>query len=132
MEEAIRGAIAAAVMDPNLNGHTAFSRILTTIIGHTLAGNITPEQAQAITPLCELLFTNLTAQLLAEERASLKGSDPMAMVAKAAAAAQKTNPLPLVDQSQLQPLDIVQSEDAQKSLAAQLAELGALPDEETE
>lgn len=92
--EVIRQALWEVFCSTTLSGHAAFNRMALTIIGATLGGRITPEQAKAVTPLCELLFTSLAAEQMrndAKEMAKLKASNnPLAATIAAAQARAKT------------------------------------------
>lgn len=87
--EAVRQAIGEAFRKAKVTGFQSFNELLLTIVGHALAGNITPEQVKAITPLIELLFASVSAQLMREDAWRMQrvadGEDPVGDFLDAAA-----------------------------------------------
>ena len=65
--EEIRQAIGHTLRTASVKGFQDFNELLLFIIGHGLAGNFTPEQVKALTPLLELLFASVSAQQMRED-----------------------------------------------------------------
>lgn len=98
-----REALASAILNATVEGHAGFTRVMLTIMAFTAGGRISPEQAEVLTKQAELLFTNLCAANIREERASGGGGgvaadDPLAARLRAAqAGAKKIRPSLLYD-----------------------------------
>lgn len=78
VDPAVRQAIGEAFRRAKVTGFTDFNELLLTVVGHALAGKITPEQVKAVTPLLELLFASVSAQTMREDawRMNRVQSDP--------------------------------------------------------
>ena len=85
----VREAIKAAVVNSHLTGFDAFNSLCLTIMGSIFAGEMTPEQADAAKPYCELLFSSIAAMTMRNDAAELRSiqqaNDPAAMLMKRAA-----------------------------------------------
>jgi hypothetical protein len=91
-----REALASAILNATVEGHAGFTRVMLTIMAFTAGGRISPEQAEVLTKQAELLFTNLCAANIREERAS-GGGGGVAADDAAQAGAKKIRPSLLYD-----------------------------------
>jgi len=100
--EPVREALAQAIMNATVTGHSGVTTVILTLMGMTAAGKITHEQADMMTRQAELLFTNIAAQNI-QKKLDEKGGgseaagDPLAaQIALAQAKAKKLRPAMLL------------------------------------
>jgi hypothetical protein len=97
-----REALGAAFLSAPINNHNDLSRILLTVMGMTASGKISPEQAEQLRAMSELLFTNICAQNIHNTQNGViseqDNTDPLATrLKKAKAGAKKIRPKMLLD-----------------------------------
>lgn len=64
-------AIEDALTSAEIVNFKSFNRVIMRLVAHGVAGNVTPDQIRAITPLMELLFASLAAQMMREDRKAM-------------------------------------------------------------
>ena len=89
-----RDMLMTTLMNASVVGHKGFTKVILTIMGFTVGGRLTHEQADVVTRQAELLFTNLCAQHIQEAGVKAKTDvDPLVASIKAAQAeAHKIRP----------------------------------------
>lgn len=96
-----RSALASALANATVQGHAGLSRVLLTLMSMTAGGRITSEQAENLTKMAELLFTNICAQQIQasmDSKGTEEDEDPLvARLLAAQAGAKKVQPRLLLD-----------------------------------
>lgn len=96
-----REALGEALANATVQGHAGLSRVLLTLMGMTASGKITSEQAENLTKMAELLFTNICAQVIQQTHAKSGEQDEDPLVTRliaAQAGAKKVQPRLLLDE----------------------------------